>query len=805
MRKTALESLQSPRGVLVALALAVSVLALLLLGSSAKADPPPFSVYYNVELSDYDCMVNADITKTLAVDDDPWPSAMYQDWVSFIPPEWGVADGEDIPLGAYVGEMDVQATVGWFNDPCVSPLNFSFQPMYNCTLDTSETISWDDQYFGQDGNGNGIPDGCDKYPDFLLDMFPGITPRARVCGFEFPGTKVSLCLLIFDPGTPLPDLPPFPSDRGYIIVIVSNDPTTPTVVNQINAWCPPLGTETTYYGLTLDNPGTAEDESGYAWRTNPSRAGTYTFYEYVSSIPDADGDDIDNSLDSCPYIANEGDPRVSGSGDTDEDGIDNACDPTPDEDTAPNPVCGLSGGDHDGDCYPNRQDNCPLDQNGKNPGSGALIGPNDQLDSDFDRIGDVCDLHPTTPDGDSAEVWLEDDVEIWCPPPPPIDTDGDTFLDGVECLLGSCLVDPCDDEQIWVGSGCAHLCDDVEFCNDTEAVNSTPEDTGESGTCSDGEDNDLDGYIDDIDGGCGDDTDGDGASDDGEDELGSDPEDASSTPEDASVCDVCSDGVDNDGDTAIDADDEGCAVPSVTPTATVEAVDTDGDTVPDDEETALGSDPNDPNSTPEDTSVAGTCSDGVDNDGDGLTDDDDPGCAPTVTPTETSVEDICAPVFPGTYSGLVRIDGQPAASGYEVTASIGGVEWGSAIVSAGRYAMDIPDHLPSAPPCFEGGTITFALNGMTCTASPDAEWSSGLQAVDLDCAPAAPPVTPTEVPPAPTTPAAPTVTPVSPPPSGGGGLVGSSTGLPLWALALASWAALTTVAGLGTLVAVKRR
>jgi hypothetical protein len=785
------------RGVLLALALAVGVLGLLLLGGSAKADPPPFPAYASTDVSDNDCRANADILSTFGVPTDDWPVAMYGVQISFTPADWGVPESADIPLGAIVGEMDVEATVGWFNDPCISPLNFAFQPMYNCTLDTSETIGWADSCFGTDCDGDGMPDGCNKYPDFLLEMFPGITPRTRHAAFEFPGTKVTLNFMTFDPGTAIPvtaapGVPSLSPDLGYVAMSVLNDPKAPTVVNQINSRCAPLGTETTYYGLTLDNPGTAEDESGYAWRTNPSYAGTYTFNGYTHSVHDTDGDGIDNMLDRCPYDAcpeiSQCDPKVKGSGDADEDGIPDACDPTPNDDIAPNPVCGLSGGDQDGDCYPNRQDNCPMDQNGKHPGTGALIGPNDQLDSDYDAIGDECDDNPNTPDGDKAVVWFESDVEISGPSciEPGADSDDDGFEDAVEANLGSCLQDPCDD---------------ADFCNDIEAADSTPEDESESGTCTDGEDNDLDGYIDDVDGGCGDDTDGDGASDDGEDDLGSDPEDANSTPEDSSVCDVCSDSVDNDGDGDIDGDDEGCE--EVPPTPTV-GVDTDGDTVPDDEEIALGSDPNDPDSTPEDTSVAGTCTDGVDNDGDGLIDDEDDGCVPDVTPTEPSVEDICPPVFPGTYSGLVRIDGQPAASGYEVTASVDGMEWGSAIVSAGRYAMDIPDHLPSVPPCFEGGTITFAVDGMTCTASPDAEWAAGLQAVDLDCAPAAPPVTPTEEP-TPTTPAAPTVTPVSPPPSGGGGLAGSSTGLPLWALALASWAGLTIVAGLGTLVAVKRR
>jgi hypothetical protein len=126
--------------------------------------------------------------------------------------------------------------------------------------------------------------------------------------------------------------------------------------------------------------------------------------------------------------------------------------------------------------------------------------------------------------------------------------------------------------------------------------------------------------------------------------------------------------------------------------------------------------------------------------------------------------------------------------------------------------MDIPDHMPTTKPCFDGGTIIFALNGMTCTPVEEGAdvWKAGIRNVDLNCAPVAPPITPTVTPPAtptPTTPpaATPTVTPAKPPYTGAGGLSGSGAGLPLWATALASWAGLMIVAGLGSLVAAKRR
>jgi hypothetical protein len=129
---------------------------------------------------------------------------------------------------------------------------------------------------------------------------------------------------------------------------------------------------------------------------------------------------------------------------------------------------------------------------------------------------------------------------------------------------------------------------------------------------------------------------------------------------------------------------------------------------------------------------------------------------------------------------------------------IGGVEWGTAIVSGGRYALDVPQKLPAAEPCFEGGTVTFQIDGATC--EPTEEWASGLHDVDLTCAAAATPTPPTVVPPPPGTvvPTPPPATPVKPPVTGSGGL-GGDEGLPLWAMMLIGWAGLTALAGLGTL------
>ncbi len=182
--------------------------------------------------------------------------------------------------------------------------------------------------------------------------------------------------------------------------------------------------------------------------------------------------------------------------------------------------------------------------------------------------------------------------------------------------------------------------------------------------CSDGEDNDLDGLTDTGDSGCMD-SDGDLASDQVEAFLGSDPEDAASMPEDSRADAVveyyffpiyfCGDGYDNDGDGLTDADDPGCA-----------PVDSDGDEVDDATEKRYGSDPNDPASTPEhELANPGSCSDGLDNDLDGLTDEADPACTTPGNDDQADATTITALPFtdgPLTMKNATTERGEPRPS-----------------------------------------------------------------------------------------------------------------------------------------------
>jgi hypothetical protein len=381
--------------------------------------------------------------------------------VSFIPPEWGVVTGDKIPIGMKTGELDAQSVLGLVNGACNQELPVHFD-MLNATTNMSKTVGFNDSEDSPDGDqgttadfaddieyitkqgdtidsvaaklgiprdklieinginpdkpldvgkaiGNGIKDGIERWPDFLSRVFVDkdgnpIQPIRRSAGITpVAGTPVFLEFLIFPPGTDLPTrgqgtLPSDPA-LGYPSVTVLQNIGDPDAVPEpsiINDFCTPLATINTSWGQEHDDTGAVKPD-GMKFFVNPSGEAKYTWTTAAFGQRDADGDTYENSLDTCPLQQNTGDPRITGDGDEDTDGLDAICDPN-------DSVNGGTNSDQDADGYPNRNDNCTLKANGQQE--------DNQKDTDLDQIGDACDPHPDTPDGDLSQGQPTADVTI---------------------------------------------------------------------------------------------------------------------------------------------------------------------------------------------------------------------------------------------------------------------------------------------------------------------------------------------------------------------------------------------------------
>ena len=329
-----------------------------------------FHPSFDAKVADASAGANSDFSLEMSeAEGDPSFMAFYFS----IPSEWHITPGCAIPLGTDVGKISWVATLGVINSPCnqLFPIQFTMQ---NASVDPKDTISFLDDSgnplrdFSKDRDGNGVADVIEKYPDSLNELFPDRVPLRRSVGItNVSRASVIVQSLIFPPSEA--------TTRQTLVVLFQDFANVRTSTGQsvLTDQCTPFALRMTNFG---------KSKRGEELMRNPP-AGNYTFVLTSIGLRDADGDGIENALDTCPFDANVGDPRRTGIGDADQDGLDAACDP--------NDLAFNSDEDHDG--FLNRGDLCPL-----TPAPDRTV----QHDADSDQIGDECDVFgegPNVPDG----------------------------------------------------------------------------------------------------------------------------------------------------------------------------------------------------------------------------------------------------------------------------------------------------------------------------------------------------------------------------------------------------------------------
>lgn len=313
--------------------------------------------------------------------------------------------------------------------------------------------------------------------------------------------------------------------------------------------------EKVHFASDIDGDGIGDNEDNCPSISNTDQADTNhngTGDACESSIPnnDADGDGINDSVDNCPSVAN------ADQADTDGDGHGNACEDDADNDGLSDAQEALLGtnpllADTDGDTRNDKVDNCPL------------ISNQDQLDTDHDGIGNVCD---TDDDNDGVP-----DVSDAFPLDPAESADSDS--DGVGDNSDNCPATANPDQLNTDGDSNGNVCD-------TDDDNDHILDANDNCPLLANEDQaDLDG--DKLGDSCDDDIDGDGLTNAQEAILGTLPNNA----------DTDSDGVDDKTDNCPVVSNEDQADADNDHVGDACDNDADNDGLTDEQEAALGTDP----------------------------------------------------------------------------------------------------------------------------------------------------------------------------------------------------------------------
>jgi len=391
---------------------AVAAFVMLLGSADSVGAQATFTPELNVTLATTDPEVSSDFTTTFNLPDG---DVNFAGVVAFIPPEWGIVKGNTLPVGADVGNLRADATLGLINASCNQPVPVEFD-MKNGSINRDDTVSFNDDESDDDPDREfaetlipekEIFEATVRYPEFL-DRIVDAQPIRRAVGVEaVAGTPVLLQFLIFPPGTLIDEEIPNDPALGYPSVTFlqnAGDDEAVPAPGVITDFCTPLATNNISFGFAQEGCSDKDSATGESLcepTTDPlfvnPTDGTYTFTTIALGQRDADGDTYENSLDTCPLDPNVGNPRIPSDGDVDSDGLDQACDPDGDPSTGTN-------SDQDLDGYLNRQDNCPLIANGEQE--------DNQEDTDLDQIGDACDPDPAVENGELSTATPVGEVVV---------------------------------------------------------------------------------------------------------------------------------------------------------------------------------------------------------------------------------------------------------------------------------------------------------------------------------------------------------------------------------------------------------